>query len=177
MTERLNANKTHDDLIADWTANAEKHEEKNYQFLRNLKRNCTSFENVDRIALELHQEAFSIVDCTRCANCCKTMPVIVNDEDIARITEHLGMAPEEFVAAYLDKDEKENRYRIRTVPCPFLGEDNKCKIYDVRPGACKGYPYTEKDFLRRTIYHTSNAVICPAVFYIVEQMKKRMRRS
>ena len=55
--------KTHDALVADCQENAKKHDDDNYWFLRSLKQK--SFKKVDRIALELHQEAFSIVDCTK----------------------------------------------------------------------------------------------------------------
>ena len=167
--------KTHDDLVADWKARAERNDEKNYQFLRGLKQQ--SFEKVDRIALQLHQEAFSIVDCTRCANCCRTMRIGVTHEDIPRIAKHLGMAPEEFVIAYLEPNKEAGGYRMKMIPCPFLGDDNKCKIYDVRPEGCRAYPYTDKPaFPTRSIAHSQSAVVCPAVFYIVEQMKKRMGR-
>ena len=60
-----NEQKTHDDLVADWKENAEKHDDKNYRFLRSLKQTASG-KKVDRIALELHQEAFGIVDCTKC---------------------------------------------------------------------------------------------------------------
>ena len=169
------ANKTHDALVADWRENAEKHDDDNYRFLRGLKQK--PFKKVDRIALELHQEAFGIVDCTRCANCCRTLRVVVTDEDIPRIAGHLGMRPDEFIAAYLGRDEEEGHYRIRTTPCPFLGDDSKCTIYDVRPEKCRGYPFTDKPgFIWSTIMHANNAVVCPAVFYLVEQMKRRLGR-
>lgn len=173
----MNSNKTHDNLIANWQENAEKHDDKNYQFLRSLKER--SFKKVDRIALQLHQEAFSIVDCTRCANCCRTMQIGVTKEDIPRIAAHLGMAPDEFIAAYLEQDKQDGDYRMKaTPPCPFLGDDNLCKIYDVRPEGCRGYPFTDKpDFPSRSITHAFNTVACPAVFYMVEQMKKRMARG
>src|SRR5262249_15326755 len=122
---------THDALVSDWKANAKKHDEKNYLFLRRLKQR-SSFKKVDRIALELHQEAFSIVDCTQCANCCRTMRIVVTDEDIPRIAGHLGMAPSEFIATYLERDEEDGGHRMKTTPCPFLGDDNLCKIYEVR---------------------------------------------
>jgi hypothetical protein len=42
---------------------------------------------------------------------------------------------------------------------------------------CRGYPLTDKpDFVFMTITHANNAVVCPAVFYLIEQMKKRLRR-
>ena len=168
------ASKTHDALVADWRENAEKHDDDNYRFLRGLKQK--PFKKVDRIALELHQEAFGIVDCTRCANCCRTLRIVVTDEDIPRIAGHLGMRPDEFIAAYLERDEEEG-YCVRTSPCPFLGDDSKCTIYGVRPEKCRGYPFTDKpDFASRTMNHADNAVVCPAVFYLVEQMKRRLGR-
>lgn len=171
----LDPNKTHDALVADWQENVGKHDDKNYRFLRSLK--MRSFKKVDRIALELHQEAFAIVDCTKCANCCRTLKPILTDEDITRIAGHLRMAQDEFIAAYLERDEVEARYRIKTTPCLFLGADSKCTIYDVRPEKCRGYPFTDKpDFPFMSITHANNAVVCPAVFYLVEQMKKRLRR-
>jgi Fe-S-cluster containining protein len=170
-------NKTHDDLVADWKAKAEKHDDANYSFLRRVKHNCTSVKKVDRIALKLHQEAFSIVDCTKCANCCRTLHAVVTEEDIPRIAAHLGMPPDTFISTYLERDEDGDGYRIKTTPCPFLGEDSKCTIYDVRPEKCRGYPFTDKPgFIWSTIMHANNAVVCPAVFYLVEQMKRRLGR-
>src|SRR5580704_2010475 len=96
-------NKTHEALVADWKANAESHDERNYRFLRSLK--MRPEKKVDRIALELHQEAFSIVDCTKCANCCRTMRIIFSEEDVTRIAAHLGMPRDEFVATFLEPDD------------------------------------------------------------------------
>jgi Fe-S-cluster containining protein len=167
-------NKTHDALVADWQENAKKHDDDNYSFLLSKKK---SFKKVDRIALELHQEAFGIVDCTKCANCCRTLRIVITDEDIPRIAGRLGMGPDEFIAAYLEPDEEVGHYCITVTPCPFLGDDSKCTIYDVRPENCRGYPFTDKpDFAFRTITHANNALVCPAVFYIVEQMKRPLGR-
>src|SRR5947208_9373383 len=130
--------KTHDALVTDWKENAEKHDNENYRFLRSLKQR--TFKKVDRIALELHQEAFSIVDCTKCANCCKTLHPVVTNEDITRIAQHLGIAKDRFIAAYLEQDD-EGGYRIKNSPCPFLADDNRCTIYDERPEKCRGYPF------------------------------------
>jgi len=169
------ANRTHEALVADWQANAEHHDDENYWFLRSLKQR--SERKVDRIALELHEEAFSILDCTKCANCCRTLRPVFTDEDITRIAGHLGMGRAEFIAGYLERDEEHDRYRIREMPCPFLDYDNRCTIYDVRPEKCRGYPFTDKgDFVFMTMTHANNAVVCPAVFYLVEQMKRRLSR-
>jgi Fe-S-cluster containining protein len=167
--------KTHDALVADWRENARDHDHENYLFLRGLKRRPG--RNVDRIALELHEEAFSVVDCTKCANCCRTLRVVVTDEDVLRIAGHLNMTDDEFITAYLERDEEGGHYCTKATPCPFLGADSRCTIYGVRPEKCRGYPFTDKpDFASSTITHANNALVCPAVFYLVEQMKKRMGR-
>ena len=35
----------------------------------------------------------------------------------------------------------EPREALYASPCPFLSEDNLCRIYDQRPEHCQGYPY------------------------------------
>lgn len=165
---------SHDAVVADWTENAEAHDDDNYRFLRSLKQRAPT--RVDRIARELHKEAFRIVDCTKCANCCRTMQPTLSDQDIKRIGAHLGLTKADLISAYLKWDEEEGAYRTATAPCPFLGEDSRCTIYDVRPKNCQGYPFTDKaDFSARSINHANNAVVCPAVFYVVEQMKRCFR--
>jgi hypothetical protein len=162
----------HDVVVEEWRRNAEMHDEENYQFLRNLKFRDYGFEP-DDLAVELHRQAFHIVDCTRCANCCKTMDIRVSEEDVARIAGHLNMASAEFVERYAAVDEEGNR-RFSQKPCPFLGEDDRCTIYAVRPTDCREYPHTDKEgFTFRTYGIADNSLVCPAVFYIIEQLRAR----
>ncbi len=163
----------HDAAVSDWQQNAESHDEDNYQFLRSLKFRRYGFQP-DTLAAKLHERAFQIVQCTRCANCCKTMDITFTVEDIARIADHLSMTAEEFIEAHLEIDQEDGAFKARRKPCPFLGDDNRCTIYDVRPTACREYPHThKKDFTSRTMLHATNALACPAVFWIVEEMKRR----
>jgi uncharacterized protein len=165
---------SHDAIVNDWKANAQEHDDENYQFLRSLK--MRSSTKVDRIALQLHQEAFQVVDCTRCANCCRTLRPHFTDEDIERISNYLGQTREQFMADFLVWDIEGQCYRTKTTPCPLLGEDNKCTVYEVRPETCREYPYTDKKgFAFSTISRANSALDCPAAFAIVEGMKKRIR--
>jgi len=167
---------SHDCIVADWQQNAEKHDDENYKFLRSLKHRNFGLDPDDSAA-ELHEQAFQIVDCTRCANCCKTMTVKLGKADINRIAKHLDMSAKKFTEAYLEPDEEEGMYIVRQQPCPFLGSDDRCTIYDVRPKACREFPHTDKEgFISRTILHANNSLTCPAVFWIVEQLRKRARR-
>jgi hypothetical protein len=166
----------HDTITNDWRQNAASNDEENYHFLRSLKFRRFGF-SPDKLAADLHEQAFQIVQCSRCANCCKTMDVTLNAKDIARIANHLGMSVEDFIATHLEQDEEDHSYKTRRKPCPFLGDDDRCTIYEVRPNVCREFPHTDKKgFTTRTMLHASNALTCPAVFWIVEQMKHRAHR-
>jgi uncharacterized protein len=160
-------------IVNDWRANAERHVDRNFAFLRSLK--MKDDRAVDQVAHRLHEEAFRIIDCTQCANCCKTVSPQFSKTDIRRITKHLNMKPIEFQATYLQADEDGDLF-LKSLPCPFLGTDNRCKIYEVRPRDCAKYPHTQtKGFTFRTHGVANNSLSCPAVFYIIEQMRARRR--
>jgi hypothetical protein len=162
----------HESVVEDWRQNAERNDEENYEFLRSMKGRDYGFDP-DELAGELHEQAFQIVDCTRCANCCKTMDIKFDGEDIDRIAGHLNMPIAEFIETYLEADEEDGPYKARQKPCPFLGDDDRCTIYDVRPTVCREYPHTDKEGLVfRTMGVANNTLVCPAVFWIVEQMKR-----
>ena len=124
---------------------------------------------------ELHDAEFDRTDCLNCANCCKTTGPLFTNADIERIAKHFKMKPSQFIDAYLRIDE-ENDYVLQSVPCTFLGDDNYCSIYDVRPKACREFPHTDrKKFQQITNLTLKNAAICPAAFNIVEEMKKSIK--
>ncbi len=129
-------------------------------------------KDLDRVMQGLHEAEFRKTACLKCANCCKTTGPLFTDIDIARISKHLRIKPKRFIDDYLILDE-ENDYVLRQLPCIFLGSDNYCSIYEFRPKACKEFPHTNrKKFDRITNITLKNVAICPAVFNIVEEMKK-----
>src|SRR6202012_6125792 len=94
----------------------------------------------------LHDEAFSNVNCLECAACCKNYSPRFKMPDIKRISKYLKMQETEMIDKYLYQDD-EGDYVAKTKPCPFLGSDNYCSIYDVRPSDCERFPYTDEDVL------------------------------
>lgn len=131
--------------------------------------------NTDREFHEAHEEVFACTDCLKCANCCKTTGPLFNARDVQRIAKHLKMRPSEFTESYLRLDE-EGDYVLKSVPCPFLGADNLCGIYEVRPKACREYPHTDRRNMQEIFSLTlKNSEICPAVFDILEKMKASRR--
>lgn len=161
-----------DAIINDWKRYAERHDGRNFKFLRSLK--MKNERAVDRAAQRLHREAFSIIDCLQCGNCCKSVSPTFTTEDIARIVAHLGMEATAFMTEYLKESEDRGLMEPKSLPCPFLADDNSCTIYEVRPTSCVEYPHTDKpEFATRTHMHSGNALQCPAVFYIIEEMRAR----
>src|SRR5690349_23415776 len=92
---------------------------------------------------ELNEEAFEKVDCLQCAACCKNYSPRFKTPDVKRISKHLGMKESVFIETYLRVDE-EGDFVVKSSPCPFLGEDNFCSVYDVRPSDCARFPYTDE---------------------------------
>lgn len=123
---------------------------------------------------ELHEAEFERTDCLECGNCCKTTGPLFTLKDIERIAKHFKMKQQHFIESYLKLDE-ENDYVLQSVPCAFLGADNYCSIYEVRPKACREFPHTDrKKFQQISNLTLKNVAICPAAFNIVEEMKRRI---
>ncbi|TAI49603.1 YkgJ family cysteine cluster protein [Flagellimonas allohymeniacidonis] len=150
----------------------EKHVE-NKKFFAKLKKRPP--KNLDYLMDELHESEFERTDCLTCANCCKTTGPLFTSADIERIAKHLRLRPAEFIQQYLRVDE-DNDHVLQEVPCAFLGDDNACFIYEVRPKACREFPHTNrKKFHQITNLTLKNVAICPAAFNIVEEMKRRIK--
>ncbi len=118
----------------------------------------------------LHNYAFEQVDCLSCANCCKQYSPRFKTPDIKRIARHLKMKEGSFIETYLRLDE-DGDYVVKSSPCPFLGSDNYCSIYEVRPSDCQRFPYTNEDvILKRQQLTLKNSEFCPIVYVVLERL-------
>ena len=102
----------HESVVADWQQHAIENDDENFEFLRSLKRRNFGF-NASDLAAELHRQAFKIVDCTRCANCCRTAIVKLDRVDIVHISASLGMGTQDFIEKYLEPDEQDGSFTMR----------------------------------------------------------------
>ena len=140
------------------------------KFLKKLRQKPP--KNLDSVVQTLDEEVFDTLDCLECANCCKTISPIFTQKDVERIASGLSMKPGRFVSDYLHIDD-EMDYVLNETPCPFLGEDNYCSIYEIRPKACREYPHTaQRKFHSRIQLTMKNLKTCPAVFEIVTKMEE-----
>lgn len=159
-------------IVAELPAKANEKNAENKKFFAKLKKKPP--KNLDYLMQELHNTEFQRTNCLSCANCCKTTGPLFTNADIERISKHFRLKPKKFIDTYLRLDE-ESDYVLQEVPCSFLGADNYCSIYEVRPKACREFPHTDrKKFQQISNLTLKNVAICPAAFNIVEEMKKRV---
>mgnify|MGYP000692690935 FL=1 len=145
----------------------------NEQFFKSLKK--VKPKVLDKLVHPLHDEVFECTDCLDCANCCTTTGPLFTDKDISRISKYLRIKPSEFVAKYLRIDEDRD-YVLKSLPCTFLGTDNYCSIYNVRPKACREFPHTDRIKQHQLLKLTKkNMEVCPAVFTIFEKLKTNLK--
>ncbi len=128
--------------------------------------------DLDETVHNLHEIAFSQIDCLFCANCCRTLGPRITNRDIEKLSRHLKIEQYVFIEKYLKIDE-DNDYVFKSMPCPFLQTDNYCLVYSERPKACREFPHTKQRRFHQILNITlKNTFICPAVFEIVEGLKR-----
>src|SRR4051812_19225921 len=150
-----------------WKKESADHQKQYKQFLQRADKN-----KVLKSLPVLHDEAFAKIDCLECGNCCKNYSPRFKTTDIKRISKHLKMKEGSFIETYLNLD-SDGDYVAKTAPCPFLGADNYCSIYEERPSDCARYPYTNEDvLLKRVALTLKNATVCPAVFSVLEALEQ-----
>jgi len=141
-------------------------------FLKGLHRR--KIRGLDTMAIKMNNETFGEMDCRSCANCCKTMTPTYTKTDIKRISAHVNMTTEEYKDKYLYQDDSGD-WMHYNLPCHFLGQDNLCTIYEIRPVDCRGFPHTHtKNFLNSATVNIQNISYCPATLRIVEKMFEKI---
>ena len=157
--------KTEEINLLDWKKLSAQNQKNYKQFLQKADKAKTI-----RLLPALHEEAFEKIDCLQCGNCCKNHSPRFKTTDIKRISKHLRMKESDFITTYLRLD-NEGDYVVKSSPCPFLGTDNYCSIYEQRPGDCARFPYTNEDvFVKRNALTQINSTVCPAVYYVLEKL-------
>ncbi len=156
--------------MKDFTEKAKAKRKENKRYYKKL--NNKKPKGLDELFHNLHEDEFEGIDCLACGNCCKTTSPMFHRKDVDRIAKHLKMTVSNFSEKYLRIDSDGDTV-LKSSPCTFLGSDNYCSIYDVRPKACREYPHTNRKDMHQILNTTfQNTLICPAVFGITERLKK-----
>jgi Fe-S-cluster containining protein len=151
--------------LDNWQQKSKDHTKQYKNFLQRADKN-----KVLKALPDLHVEAFTKIDCLQCAACCKNYSPRFKTTDIKRISKHLKLRESVFIDTYLNLD-SDGDYVVKSSPCPFLGSDNYCSIYEQRPSDCHRFPYTDEDvLLKRPAITLKNATFCPAVYFVLEKL-------
>ncbi|HEX6848618.1 MAG TPA: YkgJ family cysteine cluster protein [Chitinophagaceae bacterium] len=157
-----------EDILKNWEKKSADNQKKYRQFLHRADKN-----KVLKALPGLHEEAFSKIDCLQCANCCKNYSPRFKTPDVRRISKVLGLRESAFIEKYLLVDE-EGDFVVNTKPCPFLGADNFCTIYEDRPSDCRRFPYTDEDvIIKRKELTLKNSTFCPITYYVLEKLLEK----
>lgn len=149
-------------------ASGEKRENK--ELFKKLRKMHPS--DLDERIHSLHNKYMEEIDCLECGNCCKSISPAAKDSDISRLSKFLKTKPSELAESYFEIDD-EGDYVFKTQPCPFIGGDNYCSVYNARPRACKEYPHTDQVKIQKILDITfQNIFVCPIVYEIVQELKR-----
>jgi Fe-S-cluster containining protein len=138
-----------------------------------------SRDHSDRILRRIAEGIQEQIDCTQCANCCKTSTTEISERDIERLTKHLRISREQFLAEYTMPDD-EGQMSLRFSPdtgCVFL-EGTTCSVYDARPDICQRYPHLVRgngSIASRMWSFVDRASVCPIVYNSLEAFKQELR--
>jgi Fe-S-cluster containining protein len=141
------------------------HDEENWEFRSWLKQNAP--DDIDGIVQALSQKYFALIDCTQCANCCRSLQAEFKKSELHTIAETLGQSIKEFEKQFMSEG-------IVNPPCPML-DGRLCSIYDNRPEVCRSFPHLEKPlFTSRLMGVIDNVAICPIAFNAYEELKTKL---
>jgi Fe-S-cluster containining protein len=137
----------------------------NWEFRSWLKQYAPN--DIDGIVKTLSQKYFALIDCTQCANCCRSLHIEFKKSELHAIAKTLGQSMESFQKQSMSDGEV-------NPPCPMLN-GKLCSIYENRPDVCRSYPHLEQPkFTSRLIGVIENVAICPIAFNAFEELKAKL---
>ena len=159
------------DIISDLNLIASKSNElaeENDRFSHYLKND--QIQGLDQKVFELNHQISALIDCQQCGNCCKTLMIVVTDEEAETVSTALDQSRLQFDQQYLEKGST-GLMIMNTMPCHFL-KANSCTIYSNRFEGCREFPALHlPDFNKRIFTHLMHYERCPIIFNVMEQLK------
>lgn len=132
-----------------------------------------SNDALDTEVAALADDAFSRINCLSCGACCRRNQIAVTTKDIRRLARAVGATTEYFTRRYVAETSTGTTY-VKGGPCPFLGDNNICSVYEDRPQACRDFPYLHEKKIRvRTLTMLENVGECPIVEDVWTKLKKK----
>ncbi|MFA6804505.1 MAG: YkgJ family cysteine cluster protein [Candidatus Methanomethylophilaceae archaeon] len=95
-------------------------------------------------------------ECKMCGKCCHQPNIIIQPQEVDRISHAAGIPLYDFVSGYLRRTPDGRMLFTHTAPCAFLGKDNKCTIWEDRPEICDDFPFAVSMFMSRVYLAITN---------------------
>jgi uncharacterized protein len=144
---------------------SQEHDNENWEFRSWLKQNAP--DHIDGIVKALSQKYFALVDCTQCANCCRSLRTEFKKSELRTIAKTLGQSIEAFEKQFMSEG-------MVNPSCPMLN-GKLCSIYENRPGVCRSFPHLEQpSFTTRLMGVIGNVALCPIAFNAYEELKAKL---
>jgi Fe-S-cluster containining protein len=140
-------------------------DEENWEFRSWLKQYAP--DDIDVLVKSLSRKYFTLIDCTECGNCCRSLHVEFKKSELHIIAKTLGHSIETFQKKYMSEGNV-------NPPCPMLN-GKLCSIYENRPDVCRSFPHLEQpEFTSRLIGVIDSVAICPIAFNAFEELKTKL---
>jgi uncharacterized protein len=117
------------------------------------------------------------IDCTECANCCRSLTVGLEAADVERLAEGLGCPANAVMETYVDQENApavEEWAIFKHRPCAFL-RGKVCGVYEHRPQVCRLYPQFTPDFRWTLEQMNDGAALCPIIYNVLCAILERER--
>lgn len=124
---------------------------------------------LDALVDAIAEPIIAAIDCTKCANCCRSLDVFLTPNDAERLS------PVSFISLDQVLDHQAGQAvgewaKFTHQPCIFLN-DKRCTIYDHRPDSCRMYPIFTPQF-RWTVRDILSGVgLCPIIYHVIEDLQ------
>lgn len=133
-----------------------------------------SDEALDALVERVAQPIIHAIDCTQCANCCRSLHVYLTPEDSTTLANFVGLDEIAFDDQYINHDEAHvvgewGRFADR--PCRFL-QGSLCGVYSHRPETCRTYPMLTPDFRWMLTDLIEGTSVCPIIFHTLDAMER-----
>ena len=86
----------------------------------------------------------------------------LTEQDLRAIPRHLGLSRAEFIERHCTTDEGWVVLRMDQPACAFLDDENRCRIYPVRPKQCATWPFWSEN-LERSVWTGPVRDCCPGI--------------
>jgi Fe-S-cluster containining protein len=131
---------------------------------------------LDALVESLAGPIAAAIDCTQCANCCRSLDVCLVPNDVDSLSAALDIPIEDVIEIYADEKrgaEMGEWAIMPTHPCPLL-RGNLCSIYAHRPHACRVYPQFTPEFRYNMEDTIEGAAFCPIIYNTLSALSGRV---